>query len=220
MTPEERAVADAHNAKVKALADRMPARALNHAVCAIGYRANWHTGITSNFTIPRLAHESRKQSNLNGIYAIGKSRLADAIATLSAAGVIEVRHGQLRNGKRQASSYVIDYGYTDTERIAEVWETVGRRQRRRQRQAANVTRPVQLATVESPELAANAAPAADDEAARLAALDDYPEPPDDDCPVCDGSHNPKDHTEAEKWGCETCARHQAAGHDRDWYKRM
>jgi hypothetical protein len=45
MTPEERAAMIAHDARVKALADRMPDKALWCAVCAIGYRAGDYIGL-------------------------------------------------------------------------------------------------------------------------------------------------------------------------------
>jgi len=195
--PEDSAALAAHNERVRALADVMPAGALTHAVCAIGYRADKHTGITSGYSIPTMARLSQGQP-----WEISPRELDRAIRVLAPAGVIEIRRPPAKDGKRQANDYEPDYGYKDRERLSEAWE-MGKRQRRpeRQRRAGK-----SVTTVTIP---------ADDEAERLAALGDYPEPPEPPelaavpgCPVCEGRHdlthggNPYG-----KFGCRDCQRH-------------
>jgi hypothetical protein len=125
-----------------------------------------------------MAQESRKPRNLNGAYAISESTLRRAIKALTEAGVIKIR-ATVRgpdDGWKQANDYVIDYDYTDRERIMEAWE-MGKRERRRERERrGNASRLANL-------------PPADDEAARIAAeLQDYGDPLDCDDPwcVCEG----------------------------------
>lgn len=121
-----------HNARVRVLADRMPADMLSRAVCAIGYRANAETGITSGFSVQTLANESRK--HLGGSYAISARQLNRAIQTLHSAGVIRVQHSPPKEGKRQPNVYHIDYGYADIDKLTEAHD-MGKRQRRRDRWA-------------------------------------------------------------------------------------
>jgi len=121
-----------HNTRVRILADRMPADMLSRAVCAIGYRANAETGITSGFSVQTLANESRK--HVGGSYAISPRQLKRAISILESAEVIRVLHSPARDGRRQPNVYHIDYGYADAGRLTEAYE-MGKRQRRREREA-------------------------------------------------------------------------------------
>jgi hypothetical protein len=115
MNEEERTALAAHDTRVKALADRMPAGALSHAICAIGYWADKDTGITSGYSVETMANESRGFA-----WAISPRQLKRAITARSAAGVIKVQQAPVKDGRKQANSYVIDYGYTDTGRVGEV----------------------------------------------------------------------------------------------------
>jgi hypothetical protein len=209
-----------HNERVRALAARMPPGPLSRAVCAIGYRADKHTGITSGYSVATMAKESRKPQNLNGAYGISRATLRRAIEALAEAVVIEIR-ATVRgpdDGWKQANTYLLDYSYTDTGRVSEVW--MGRRQRRRQRARKATGGNPAPAKQETERLAALAdypEPPADEEAERMAALADYPEPaesPGSDCAVCEGTHDRSHGGDVQaRWKCETCKAHASGGHD-------
>ena len=124
MDDNDRAALAAHNQRVRALADAMPAGPLADAVCAIGYRADKHTGEVSGYSVPTMARLSQGQP-----WKISGRELDRAIRTLAEAGVIKITHPPAKDGKRQANVYVIDYEWRDTERVSEVWD-MGRRGRR------------------------------------------------------------------------------------------
>jgi hypothetical protein len=215
VTPEESAALDAHNARVKALAGIMPPGPLNHAVCVIGYRADKHTGITAGYSIPTMARLSKGKP-----WEISARELDRGIRTLAQAGVIKITHPPARDGKRQANSYMIDYEWRDTERIAEAWE-MGRRERRRKRQQANGvqnrTPSASLTLRETQQGIQDRIAPADDEAARLEALDAYPEPPEPlqypGCGVCNGTHDlTHDYDLPARMSCRICLRHKRERH--------
>jgi hypothetical protein len=82
MTPEDMAALAAHNERVRALAGRMPARALASAVCAIGYRADKATGITAGYSVATMVKLSRGKP-----WAISVRSLNRAISVLTAASL-------------------------------------------------------------------------------------------------------------------------------------
>ena len=108
MNDRDRAALAAHNARVRALAGRMPSRRLHNAVCAIGYRAAWDTGVTAGWTVRELAKRSQRYK-----YAITARTLERAIGELCDISVLSVKHthrysgavGQVVRGPSQYTLY-------------------------------------------------------------------------------------------------------------------
>ncbi len=104
-----------HNARVAALAARMPSDMLRRAVCAIGYRADWTTGITSGYSVRTMAQQSAKRTNLGGSYRISHGKLSDAVRLLSheLVRVLTVTRGPATSKGRGASFYALDFDWAD-----------------------------------------------------------------------------------------------------------
>ena len=100
------------------LAERMPSEMLRRAVCAIGYRADFDTGVTSDWPLRNMAAASRKHDNLGGSYRISHAQLAAAVKLLKQAGVLTVTRQPYVNGKRAPSVYALDLDYFDDGTLA------------------------------------------------------------------------------------------------------
>jgi hypothetical protein len=134
MTPEETAALAAHNERVRALAGKMPVKALASAICAIGYRADKATGITAGYSVATMARLSRGKP-----WAISVRTLKRAIPVLTAAEVIAVRQARDDTGRVKPNVYALSYSYTDAERVSEAWATANN-ERRKERLSPSVCR--------------------------------------------------------------------------------
>ena len=117
-----------HNARVRALAERMPDENTRKAVLAIGYTADFGSGTASGFSTARLA------SMTYGPKRAKRDRISDrsikrALRALADMGVLKIVHPPANGGKRQPNIYHLDYEWSGD---------MGKRQRRREREAAKM----------------------------------------------------------------------------------
>jgi hypothetical protein len=130
-----------HNQRVRQLAERMPTPTLANAIRAIGYRADWQTGITSGWTGEELAKQSRKQ--LDGRYALSERSLWRALRIFRDNGVVTVTarkvrgDGKIHNGR---SDYALNLDWQGTLEM-------GRRSRRRERESAKSDEAERMASL-------------------------------------------------------------------------
>lgn len=101
-----------HNKRVSELAARVPDGILSKAVKAIGYAANFDTGITSGYSREQLARMT------NGPKRAKRDRISEAsikraVSTLQAMGTLKVERGAYdkATGQRKPNSYTLDYDW-------------------------------------------------------------------------------------------------------------
>ena len=206
-----------HNARVYALAGRMPRNMLRHAVCAIGYAANYDTGITSGFSVKTLASESMKR--FNGAEHISARQLTRAINILRNAGALEVTRAPTVDGRKQPSVYRLVWDYDDAGKLASGYASFreARKTEVAKTKRPSITpeginkqaKPLEQSSREQPEavpmvmrpvrvLKVNGKRLVIEDPEWIASLDDYPEPPDAPKPV----EVPEPKPEDDPWKCE------------------
>ena len=100
-----------HRAKVRTLARKMTTRRLHNAVIAIGFAADYDTGITGNFGVKSLANMTAKRRlGRDPSEQISESTLHRAIAELEKLGVLTVSRTDA--GLQTANAYMLDYEWS------------------------------------------------------------------------------------------------------------
>ena len=95
-----------HDARVRALADRMPDELTRKTILAVGYRADFCSGDITGFsveTIAKMTNRRRKQDR------ISTAHLKRGITAAIALGVVEKFRTPTVSGKRQPNAYRLDY---------------------------------------------------------------------------------------------------------------
>ena len=216
-----------HNARVRALAGRMPTPMLRNAVYALGYSAKFESGTLQGFRQDTLVKNSR--TRFGGAHPIGLTNLKLAIAVFKDARIIRVTSVRERDPvtgkiKRKRNVYRIDYDWAgDAGRLGDEVSRRRRNKRRRaqaprsqstQRDPWAMSRGVSTRSEDTPRdvtVAKPVQPESNDE------RDDdtmYGDPPGDygyrppGCPVCIGAHDPARHAaDEDRKRCMHCHMH-------------